>query len=83
MKLVPFRSTHAENAEKNHERLMILKAGLFVDCEKPYLGASPDGIIECACCGKGSLEVKRPFSCKEKLLDAYNITFCMVKKDDI
>ena len=61
---------------------MILKAGLFVDSEKPYLGASPDGIIECACCGKGSLEVKCPFSCKDKLPDDNNTTFCMVKKDD-
>jgi len=61
---------------------MISKAGLFVDSEKPYLGASPDGIIECTCCGRGSLEVKCPFSCKDKLPDDKNTTFCMVKKDE-
>ena len=24
----------------------------------PHLGASPDGLIECKCCGKGCLEIK-------------------------
>ena len=27
----------------------------------PYIGASPDGIIECDCCGFGILEVKCPY----------------------
>lgn len=61
---------------------MISKAGLFVDVEKPYIGASPDGIIQCRCCGMGSLEVKCPFSCKDKLPDDNSSTFCMMKKDD-
>ena len=74
---------YKENAEKNHEGLMVSKAGLFVDIEKPYIGASPDGIIQCRCCGIGSLEVKCPFSCKEKLPDDNNTSFCMIKKDDV
>ena len=61
---------------------MISKAGLFVDIENPYMGASPDGIIQCHCCGIGSLEVKCPFSSKEKLPDDNDSTFCMIKKDD-
>ncbi len=27
-----------------------------------YIGASPDGIINCTCCGTGVLEVKCPYS---------------------
>ena len=28
----------------------------------PYLGASPDLIVECICCGKGFVEIKCPSS---------------------
>ena len=30
----------------------------------PRLGASPDGLTECECCGKGLLKMKCPFSYK-------------------
>ena len=31
------------------------------------MGASPDGLItECTCCGDGVLEVKCPYSCRDK-----------------
>ena len=39
--------------------------GFIVDKENPFLGASPDGLIECTCCGCGVLEVKCPFCAKE------------------
>ncbi|KAL4112365.1 hypothetical protein QTP88_016173 [Uroleucon formosanum] len=31
---------------------------LVINPSLPYLGASPDGIINCDCCGKGCLEIK-------------------------
>ena len=30
-------------------------------CSYPTLGASPDGIISCDCCGIGTLEIKCPY----------------------
>ena len=27
-----------------------------ISCERPYVSASPDGIVTCACCGTGALE---------------------------
>ena len=30
------------------------------------MGASPDGIVQCDCCGKGVVEIKCPFSCRDK-----------------
>ena len=30
----------------------------MLDANLPYLGASPDCIVECDCCGKGCLEIK-------------------------
>lgn len=32
----------------------------FLDESKQYLGASPDLLIECLCCGKGVLELSAP-----------------------
>ena len=34
----------------------------------PHLGATPDGIVQCMCCGKGVVEVKCPHNCKDKSL---------------
>ena len=76
--------SYISSATRNHDGLQVLEAGLFVDIERPYLGASPDGIINCNCCGKGVLEVKCPFCIKEGLpgdLDQTN--FCMTKQDDL
>ena len=30
------------------------------------MGASPDGIVSCECCGSGVVEIKCPYSCKDK-----------------
>lgn len=47
----------------NHSDLKITPAGLFLDVEKPYIGASPDSLVSCSCCGQGIVEVKCPFVC--------------------
>ena len=49
-----------------HSHLTIRRCGLFVSPDHPYLAASPDGIINCACCGRWVLEVKCPFSLRDK-----------------
>ena len=28
--------------------------------------ASPDGVVSCECCGSGMVEIKCPYSCKDK-----------------
>lgn len=45
----------------------------------PHLGATPDGLIKCNCCGSGVLEVKCPYSCVDKtLLEATSESgFCL------
>ena len=59
----------------------VCKAGLHVDVQYPYMGASPDGIINCECCGKGVLEIKCPFCVKNETIDdaTNNKTFCLIK----
>lgn len=46
----------------SHKGARIHKCGLFLAKNAPFLGASPDRIIECSCCGRSCLEVKCPFS---------------------
>ena len=46
-----------------------------------FLGASPDGIVSCKCCGKGVIEVKCPFSTKNGLPDPPPEDIFMCKQD--
>ena len=34
----------------------------------PYIGASPDALVSCNCCGNGCLEIKCPFESREKFV---------------
>lgn len=54
-------------------------AGLFISMERPFIGATPDGLISCDCCGKGILEVKCPHCFKDGLPDDEKENFCMIK----
>lgn len=48
--------------KKNHENLQVSGNGLFINPRWPHIGASPDSIVQCDCCGKRVLEVKCPYS---------------------
>lgn len=39
----------------------------YVDSDYPFLGASPDGVIKCKCCGEGLLEIKCSFLYQNKM----------------
>ena len=54
--------------KKEHISFEITECGLIIDPMFPFLGATPDGLVTCACCGNGSLEIKCPFSCRKKEL---------------
>ena len=62
-----------------HPLFELQKSGLVLDTENPFIGASPDGIISCSCCGKGVVEVKCPFSCRDKSFSeaVKEKTFCL------
>ena len=40
------------------EQVSVRESGLHISEEHPYLAASPDGIVDCSCCGPGLLEIK-------------------------
>ena len=49
----------------SHEGFAISRCGFFVSVEFPFLGASPDALIQCACCGQGVVEIKCPLCTRE------------------
>ena len=44
-----------------HDNFQVSDSGLVINPEWPHIGASPDGVVECTCCGKGVLEIKCPY----------------------
>ena len=53
---------YSKKCQKKHKGLCVNKSGLVVNTSWPHLGASPDGIRCCECCGKRVVEIKSLFS---------------------
>ena len=72
-------------ARQNHTDLIIKENGFFIDLCHPYIGASPDGLVECSCCGKGLVEIKCPHCVKDSFPDedtSNSRSFCLSKQSD-
>ena len=52
----------------SYENLEVVPLGLCVLQPKPWYGASPDSAVFCTCCGYGVVEVKCPYSLRDKSL---------------
>ena len=48
-----------------YENFTCKLCGLWINPLYPHMGASPDGLTKCGCCGNGLLEIKCPFSLKD------------------
>ena len=71
--------------QKDHILFEITECGLVIDPLFPFLGATPDGLFTCVCCGNGTLEIKWPFSCRKKELKEVaeeNSRFFLSQKED-
>ena len=44
-----------------HTDIKLSDCGLFVDETLPYVGVSPDRILQCSCCEKACVEIKCPY----------------------
>lgn len=63
-----------------HNDFKFRECGLFVHPDKPYLGASPDLLVECVCCGPGVVEIKCPFSITHESPSAENLNYICTKE---
>ena len=68
-----------EVIKSSHQEFKIMKCGLFLSTEHAYIGASPDALVSCLCCGEGCVEVKCPYTHKDKYIcdAAQDTTFCL------
>ena len=68
-------------AQPKHMSFDVKSTGLHVHPKFPHLGASPDGLISCSCCGDGLLEIKCPYSKRDYNPTQINDHFYLNKTD--
>jgi hypothetical protein len=69
--------------QEKHRETSIRECGLFIHETKQYIGASPDSLVECACCGKGVLEIKCPSSIISKIPNPENVSYLVSKNGQV
>ena len=60
------RKAYEQRCKKEHSHFSVSESGLLVSVKYPFLAASPDGLVECSCHGKGCLEIKCTWTYREK-----------------
>ena len=76
------RELYYKKAVLSHDNLEITDSGLVINPQWPFVGASPDGIITCKCCGRGVLELKCPYCNREETIESAATNdkkFCLKK----
>ena len=70
---------YSQALSKNHKNFHIRNSGLVISTTHQFLGASPDGIISCDCCGTGLIEIKCPHCKKDTTINeaAEDNKFCL------
>lgn len=61
--------------KKHHKNVRYRECGIFIDKTKQYLGASPDLLIKCFCCGKEVVEIRNPFTIANEIPSAHNLSY--------
>ena len=56
---------------KDDKKLSVVEIRLFVSCENPIFGVSPDGFVSCECHESGLLEIKCPWTHRDKSVIDY------------
>lgn len=52
------RRKYCDEMQEDHQNFQAKEIGYMVSSGLPYLGASPDGLVQCDFCGKGIVELK-------------------------
>ena len=62
------RNFYFKTCNSQHESFSVKDNGFVINSEWPFIGASPDGIINCSCHEKGVLEIKSLFCHQESTI---------------
>ena len=75
---------HIQDMQRKHDSFSCRDSGLMISSSHPFLAATPDGIVDCTCCGMGILEIKCPYCIRQDDPgtapcfegDSYNYCYC-------
>ena len=59
------REQYKSELQGKHSSFKVSPCVFFVDKATQYIGASPDGLVECNCCHQGVVEIKCPHCAKD------------------
>ena len=63
------RQQYFQRGKKVHRGFKVKTCGLIIDSDHPYIGASPDGLVSCSCCGNGTIEIKCSYTYQNETPD--------------
>ena len=67
-----------------HQDFKVNDNGFIINPQWPFLGATPDGSVSCACCGMGVVEIKCPYCHRGETVEtaSQDKKFCLIKNSD-
>ena len=74
------QKAYLERVKDEHTDFCVKDTGLHIDHEAPYLGASPDGLVDCKCHGQGLLEIKCPSKHRSNLKNYFKDKKCPIEE---
>ena len=66
-------NTFFETFKKTHINAKLQTTGLVLYNLRPFIGASPDGLLSCDCCQNAIKEIKCPYRLKDAGIDSWSI----------
>jgi hypothetical protein len=79
------RQKYSLMLSQSHHNFTSSDSGFFIHPDHPYLGASPDALVNCLCCGEGICEIKCCPHChrNDKIDESVNDrSFCLMRNED-
>ena len=65
------RKRYKTISQKCHTNFSVSEMGLVLSVDWPYVGASPDAVVHCSCCGPGAAEFKVTWTHREKTIKEF------------
>ena len=61
-------TSNEREMQRTQDSFKVERCVVFISNEYPFIGASPDSVVECNCCGKGTVEIKCPYCVRDKVV---------------
>lgn len=75
------RDCYEKRMKESHTNFSVTDSGFIINPQWPFIGATPDGIVSCTCCGEGVMEIKCPYCHKGQSIEVsiQDTKFCIQK----